>query len=228
MVLVVGAAALLFAGMREDRDEHRLSDEPELNARVVSGPADDRFGSQLERLGVLRHESSRDHDRQVEQQVRDWRRYRPRSRYARLLGKAPSGSAFVLVPVREYDVMLDMSTAERAPQIARDGLCLMRRGTQGGAGVCGSTDDLLAGRLWGALAGQVYGVVPDGVTAVQPLPGAPLVAVHRNFYVYADPRERPVPPPRGAATRKPASQHTHNPHGNAASRPRERSFRFVE
>jgi hypothetical protein len=80
--------------------------------------------------------------------------------------------------------------------MARDGLCLMRRGTQGGAGICGSTDDLLSGRLWGALAGQVYGVVPDGVTAVQPLPGAPLVPVRRNFYVYDDPRESgPIPPP---------------------------------
>ena len=51
-------------------------------------------------------------------------------------------------------------------------------------GICGSTQDLLDGSLSGERAGQVFGVVPDGVVAVRPAPGMKRVPVHQNFYVY--------------------------------------------
>jgi hypothetical protein len=53
-----------------------------------------------------------------------------------------------------------------------------------------TTGELAKGELWSALAGQVYGVVPDAVAAVRPEPGAKPVKVRRNFFVYPAPRPR--------------------------------------
>jgi hypothetical protein len=191
---VVAALAVLLVGCGEADRELDQADERPAVALAAAPAATGGFARQRSLLGVLRDRRPRDNDPQVSDSVREWRRYVPRRGYVRLLAKAPSGSAFVLVPVKRYHVTIEINA--RGDETARAGLCLWRRGTHGGAGVCGSTDDLLAGRLWGVLAGQVYGVVPDRVSAVRPLPGAQLVPVHRNFYVYDDPRERgPIPPP---------------------------------
>jgi hypothetical protein len=191
LAVVVALAALLVGCGEAARGMDDAERSPASSAATPT--ATGGFARQLGLLGVLRDRRPRDNDPEVADSVREWRRYGPRRGYARLLGKAPSGSAFVLLPVKRYHVMIGTGARD---EMARDGLCLWRRGTQGGVGVCGSTTDLLAGRLWGAVAGQVYGVVPDRVTAVRPLPGAQLVPVRRNFYVYDDPRERgPIPPP---------------------------------
>lgn len=155
-----------------------------------AGPAAGGFTRQLDVLGVLRQRTAADDDPQVRQQVRDWKELQPRATYARLLAKAPSGGAFVLVPVRRIQ--------RPGGTYHRDGLCLMRRGTQGGVGICGSTEDLQAGNIRSAIAGQVFGVVPDGIKFVRPTEGAEGVPVRRNFYVYDDPRTSqrgPIPPP---------------------------------
>src|SRR5262249_37261274 len=118
-------------------------------------------------------------------QVRAWRDLHPRGADARLLGKAPSGGAFVLVPVRRFRLTeIDGAPARLRTRWVPDGLCLMRRGNQGRAGSCPATAALLARALSGSIAGQSYGVVPDGVVAVRPKPGMSPVPVSRNFYVY--------------------------------------------
>jgi hypothetical protein len=145
-----------------------------------------RLGDQLALLRVLRS-ASRRHDAQVRLTVREWADHGARGRFARLLGKAPSGSAYVLLPVQRYEVLGPGSSGANSDPVVterRNGLCLIRRGTEGGAGQCTSTLGLLRGELHGALAGFGYGVVPDGVARVRPLPGRPTVAVHHNFYVY--------------------------------------------
>ena len=120
-----------------------------------------------------------------------------RTGYARLLGKAPSGYAFVLLPVLEFDRLKPSTMVDGklpTPETIRDGLCLVRRGSQGGAGKCVTTAELEKGSLWNALAGQVFGVVPDSVAAVRPAPGAKPVRVKRSFFVYPAP-EPTIPKP---------------------------------
>jgi hypothetical protein len=158
-----------------------------LNARklVTSVGQADGFQRQTALLEVLRRRTAADDDPQVAATVRDFRDEQPRVGSARLLAKTPSGSAYVLVPVRKYMASDSVAGGRPGrPKEARDGLCLVRRGAQGGAGTCVSTDDLLRGRARGALAGFAYGLVPDVVRQVRPRPGDPLVRVRRNFYVY--------------------------------------------
>jgi hypothetical protein len=66
-----------------------------------------------------------------------------------------------------------------------DALCLMRRGTEGGMGFCSTVDAMRRGQLFGALAGQVYGVVPDGVARVRPPASAAEIPVRHNFFAYS-------------------------------------------
>jgi hypothetical protein len=141
----------------------------------------DGFSAQRQWLRVLRHPMARDRDRQVAAQLSALKHSGGvrgiRARSARMLGKAASGYAYILVAARRYRSGLG--------RWSRNGLCLFRRGAQGGAGQCQSTADLLAGRIHGALAKETYGMVPDGVVNVVPRAGDRPVRVHRNFYRYA-------------------------------------------
>ncbi len=179
------AAAWVAVGTPAPRDIERPAVPPAADPPSVSPGG---YARQRELLGVLRDRTAADDDRQVDAVVRGFRRHGPRAEAARLLGKAPSGGAFVLVPVERFRVLDRRRKTPRDSRIeqipARDGLCLMRRGNQGGAGICGSTQALLSGSLTGAIAGQSYGIVPDGVLAVRPTPTSRKVPVHRNFYVY--------------------------------------------
>jgi len=151
-------------------------------------PLSPRFDRQLQLLGILRNWRKADNDPQVHAAVREYTRagLPVRTKYARLLAKAPGRYAYVLLPVLEFDRNTLGSGAKM--QTVRDGICLVRRGPQAGAGQCVTTDELERGALWYALAGQVYGVVPDGVAAVRPEPGAKPVKVKRNFFVYPAPK----------------------------------------
>ena len=169
-----------------------LLNHVEKGVRVIENPlppmSDGGYVKQRVLLGVLRRKTEADRDPQVRQTVRDFRDERARN--GRLLGKAPSGSAFVLVATRRYpDARFGRGAPvpgrlDRPVRWRRDGLCLMRRGTQGGAGHCVGTAGLRAGHLRGAIAGQAYGVVPDGVTHVRVPDREEPVPVRRNFYVY--------------------------------------------
>jgi hypothetical protein len=150
-------------------------------------------------LSVFRHATHRDQDPQVRQTVHEMRLEHHLFRgvvatKARLLGKAPSGSAYVLVPVRHY---LDASgfPAGRTPEWKTNGLFLDRRGTQGGAGHMVSPAQFRHGELYGALAGYAYGVVPDGVVTVRAPGGRSAVKVNRNFFVYPARLRGPIPQP---------------------------------
>jgi hypothetical protein len=151
------------------------------------GDPDAGFDRQLRHFVVLRDRLPRDDDPQVRAQVRALRRSSAvkgvRTRYARLLGHARSGSAYVLIPVRRF------------AEGRRDGLCLFRRGSQGGAGRCLSTHAIRSGLAHDALAAETYGLVPDGVAFVEPRPGDALVRVRRNFYRYASRGTSRVRPP---------------------------------
>jgi hypothetical protein len=157
---------------------------PAHNIRYRIAPASasaDGFSAQRRLLRVLRRPTARDHDRQVAAQLRAMKNSGGvqgiRGRSARMLGKTASGYAYVLLASRRYRSGLG--------RWSRNGLCLTRRGSQGGAGQCQSTADLLAGRIHGALAKETYGLVPDGVVRVVPRAGDRPVQVHRNFYRYA-------------------------------------------
>ncbi len=145
--------------------------DPEIERRPA--PATSGFAEQRALLGVLGRRQERDSHPQVRATLREYAELGPRA--GRLLGFAPSGGAFVLLATRRY-----VSSVGRRP----DGLCLVRRGSEGGAGICAGTSELRAGRLQGALAGQAYGVVPDGVASVRPAGRDEPVPVRRNFYVY--------------------------------------------
>lgn len=153
-------------------------------------PRSQRFDRQLQLLGILRNRTGADNDPQVHAAVREYTRagMPVRTGYGRLLAKAPRRYAFVLLPVLEFDRNTQGRPAKM--QTIRDGICLVRRGLQGGAGQCMTTGEVAKGELWFALAGQVYGVVPDSVAAVRPQPGAKPVKVRRNFFVYPAPKPR--------------------------------------
>lgn len=172
-LLAAGAGAALL-----DREPGPPPDEVEQTARPVPGGG---WAEQRSLLGVLRDPRPEDRDAQVRRTMREYRELGPRA--GRLLGKAPSGSAYVLLATRRHHVTRvrdGVPVTRRAP----DGLCLVRRGTRGGAGACRGTAALRAGEFHGALAGQAYGLVPDGVTHVRPPRRDELVAVRRNFYAY--------------------------------------------
>jgi hypothetical protein len=147
------------------------------------------FAEQLALLGVLRDKHPADNDRQVLAETRNYTRAQMpvRPGYARLLGKAPSGYAFILLPVTHFTKLAPGKDGTFSPKTIRDGICLMRRGSEGGAGMCVTTRQLQAGELNGALAGQAYGVVPDGIVAVRPHGRTTTVPVNRNFYVFPAP-----------------------------------------
>jgi hypothetical protein len=153
------------------------------------------FAEQLALLSVLRNPTAADRDRQVGYEARLWINAGTpvRADYARLLGKAPkSGKAFVLLPVTRFERYgYTLGGPRTVTEIIYNALCLMRRGTQGGAGTCVSMPEFRRTGIFGALAGQIYGVVPDGVTAVRPSRGAAPVPVRRNFYVYSAKHRNP-------------------------------------
>ena len=128
---------------------------------------------QRELLGVERNRTAADGDRQVAAVVRGFRRNGPHAGAARLLGKAASGGAFRagagrallgarFAPGRRRGTHASRrSPRETAPHAPR----------QPGRGRhLRSMQALLSGSLIGAIAGQSYGVVPDGVVAVRPTP----------------------------------------------------------
>jgi hypothetical protein len=114
---------------------------------------------------------------------------------------APSGSAYVLMAVSGWRDYIGMKirpdggwAIKRSPP--HDALCLMRNGTQGGAGSCTTVEAMRRGALRGIIAGQAYGVVPDGVARIRPAGSATEIPVRHNFFTYsARPRERPYPQP---------------------------------
>lgn len=181
-----------------------------LRARRPAAPpaspqaADSSFAVQRAVLSVLRDREARDDDPRVRREIRDWRQVEHvrgvRAQYARLLGVAPSGSGYVLVPTESYDDpgRPDPATGRVRSRRRPNGLCLVRQGTQGGAAQCYSTSDVLRGRARDQLAGFAYGLVPDGVHAVRPSPGDRPVRVKRNFYVFPwrwQERRNPAPDP---------------------------------
>jgi hypothetical protein len=179
LVVLAGVAALFHPA-----DEAR--------SRIAAASASaDGFSAQRQLLGVLRHPMARDRDRQVSAQLRAMENSGGvrgiRGRSARTLGKTASGYAYILVAARRYRSGIG--------RWSRDGICLIRRGSQGGAGQCQSTADLLAGRIHGALAKETYGLVPDGVAKVVPRAGDLPVRVHRNFYRYTSRGTSRVRPP---------------------------------
>jgi hypothetical protein len=174
---LVLCALVAFGGVAAlDRPAH------ERRHRVAPASASaDGFSAQRQLLHVLRHPKARDGDRQVAAQLRALKTSGGvrgvRGRSARMLGKAASGYAYILVAARRY--------RSGVGRWSKNGLCLFRRGSEGGAGQCQSTADLLAGRIHGALAKETYGLVPDGVVQVVPRTGDRAVRVRRNFYRYA-------------------------------------------
>jgi hypothetical protein len=175
LALVSGAAVI-----------QRHSDGPTSDERpAVSAPAADSFAAQLAALGVLRERTAGDDDPQVAKTVKG---FGPEARadYARLLDKAPSGSAFVLVPVKHYR-QTTLTNGRLITRTVNNATCLMRRGTQGGAGDCKTTAQLRAHGITGALAGQYYGLVPDGVAAIRLVRNGAPIPVERNFWVTPDP-----------------------------------------
>ena len=195
--LAATAAAVVLAAVlawHSTSPDHAAA-PPEIRTRVDTTPrANAGFERQLKLLSVLRGWTRADNDPQVHAAVRAYTRLGMpvRTRYARLLGKAPGGDAFVLLPVLEFDRR--RNGRRPTTKTVRDGLCLVRRGSQGGAGQCVTSAELAKGALWYALAGQVYGAVPDAVAAVRPAPGAKPVKVKRNFFVYPAP-EPTIPAP---------------------------------
>jgi hypothetical protein len=183
----IALAAVLGLHASAPRSEHPAA-KP--TPTPTPAPRARQFDRQLRLLGILRNRTSADNDPQVHAAVRDYTRagMPVRTGYARLLAKAPSRYAFALLPVLEFDRNTLGLPAKM--QTIQDGICLVRRGSQGGAGQCMTTDELAKGELWFALAGQVYGVVPDSVAAVRPKAGAKPVDVRRNFFVYPAPKPR--------------------------------------
>jgi hypothetical protein len=181
--VVVGLVVVLCGCGGAATSGNRQTDTVNATPTGASSIASDRESTSLLRsLSILRQPQAL--DPQVEREVHSWRANVVPTGVlrARLLGIAPSGSAFVLLAVngwREYDF------ATRSDSRPYDALCLMRRGTQGGAGSCASVAQMRTGALFGALAGQVYGVVPDGVAQVRPKGSAVAIPVRHNFYSYS-------------------------------------------
>jgi hypothetical protein len=189
-LLAAAALAVALVWVLDPLASERADERPAPAPTTAPSPAPPResadgFERQLSLLGVLRTPSAGT-DGQARDQIRAWHELRPRAGYARLLGSRANGAAFLLVPVARYEPTMWPNDATRRfkPKWAPDGLCLMSARDPRATGICGSTQDLLDGSLSGERAGQVFGVVPDGVVAVRPAPGMKQVPVHRNFYVY--------------------------------------------
>lgn len=195
--LAAAAVAVAVVGNEADTVERDIDTTP----RKIARPGG--FGTQRRLLRVLRIPTRADRDPQVRGTVREYRDLGPRT--ARLLGFTPSGGAYVLLATREYEEFIQPRPPiepgeDFETRTHRNGLCLIRQGTQGDAVQCLGTAAIRAGLLAGAAAGEVYGVVPDGVTHVVPPRGHPPVRVRRNFYRYPA-RGNPGPAPIWLDTR---------------------------
>jgi hypothetical protein len=192
-LLLLGCVAVLSScgGQTDSGQQHTVASRTHSGAGSASTYGYAAAETPLTSLAILRSPQARHFE--VGHEVRSWLHGGSITavRRARLLGRAPSGSAYVLLAVSGWHDVISITHHDHDPYLifkqsrSHDALCLMRRGTEGGMGLCSTVEAMRRGALFGALAGQVYGVVPDGVARVRPPGSETEIPVRHNFFAYS-------------------------------------------